>query len=75
MPQMGGTELARRVHELYPELPVLYTSGYTENAIVHNSAVDVGLALLQKPFLPGVLARRVRAILDEARTLKERAPS
>lgn len=74
MPQMGGRELARRVLELYPDLPVLYTSGYTENAIVHNGALDIGLALLQKPFLPAALVRRVRAILDEQRALSERAP-
>ncbi|MCC6875150.1 MAG: PAS domain S-box protein [Sandaracinaceae bacterium] len=64
MPQMGGRELARRVLELHPDVAVLYLSGYTENAIVHHGTLEAGLALLQKPFLPDALLRRVRDVLD-----------
>jgi CheY-like chemotaxis protein len=67
MPQMGGRELARRVLELHPDMAVLYLSGYTENAIVHHGTLEAGLALLQKPFLPDALLRRVREVLDAAR--------
>jgi two-component system cell cycle sensor histidine kinase/response regulator CckA len=65
MPEMNGPELARRVSELHPEAKVLFMSGYTDKAIdVHG--LDLGLMLLEKPFLPAVLASRVRAALDSA---------
>ncbi len=60
---MDGPELARRALELRPELCVLYTSGYTENAIVHHGRLDAGVHLLQKPYRRGDLARKVREAL------------
>ncbi len=64
MPQMGGQELALRMRERFPELRILYMSGYTENAIVHHGVLEPDLVFLQKPFLPTTLLRRVREILD-----------
>jgi signal transduction histidine kinase/CheY-like chemotaxis protein len=64
MPHMSGKELADRFRTLYPQTKVLFTSAYTENAIVHQGVLDPGVALLQKPFTPSALARRVRDILD-----------
>jgi CheY-like chemotaxis protein len=65
MPHMSGTELADRVRALYPYTKILFTSAYTENAIVHQGVVGKGVLLLQKPFTPSALARKVREVLDE----------
>jgi len=50
MPEMSGRELADRALKNRPDLKVLYTTGYTRNAVVHNGIVDPGTAFLQKPF-------------------------
>ena len=65
MPHMSGKELADRVRALYPHTRILFTSAYTENAIVHQGVLDKGVALLQKPFTPSALARKLREVLDE----------
>ena len=64
MPVMTGRQLADRAHELRPALKVLYTTGYTRNAVVHNGMVDVGVALLAKPYSIIDLARKVRSVID-----------
>jgi PAS domain S-box-containing protein len=64
MPEMSGRELAGRARELLPDLKVLYTTGYTRNAIVHNGILDPGTSLLTKPFSIDELAGTVRRILD-----------
>jgi hypothetical protein len=47
-----------------PGIKVLYTTGYTPNAIVHNGVVDPGVQLISKPFTLEQLARKVHAVLD-----------
>ncbi|MCF7643589.1 hypothetical protein IMW66_15915, partial [Acinetobacter johnsonii] len=47
-----------------PQLVVLFTSGYTENAIVHDGRLDAGVELLSKPYTREQLARKVRAVLE-----------
>jgi CheY-like chemotaxis protein len=64
MPHMGGKELADRVHALFPHTKILFTSAYTENAIVHQGVLNEGVVLLQKPFTLAVLAFKLRAVLD-----------
>jgi FixJ family two-component response regulator len=64
MPHMSGTELARRLRERRPETRVLFTSGYTENAIVHHGVLDPTLAFLQKPYVLETLLGKVRSVLD-----------
>lgn len=60
---MGGRELAQKALEIKPDLKVLYTSGYTENAIVHHGRLDPGVMLLNKPYRRVDLARKIRAAL------------
>jgi signal transduction histidine kinase/ActR/RegA family two-component response regulator len=63
---LSGRELADAVQQLRPGLPVLFTSGYTENAIVHHGRLDPGVLLLSKPYRHQDLARAVRSALDAA---------
>lgn len=64
MPGMSGRELSRIAGELRPGLKVLYCSGYSADAIIHQGRLDAGVQLLTKPFRRGDLARRVREVLD-----------
>ncbi len=61
----NGAELSREAVALKPELPVLFMSGYTENAVIHNGRLDPGVRLLEKPFTTNKLAEAVRAALRE----------
>jgi signal transduction histidine kinase/CheY-like chemotaxis protein len=65
MPEMSGRQLADRARRKRPDLKVLYTTGYTRNAIVHNGMLDPGTNLLTKPFSIEELAGKIRKILDE----------
>lgn len=64
MPRMNGKEVAGRLRAIYPDMRVLYVSGYTADAIDHHGVLETGIQFLQKPFSPLVLAMRVREILD-----------
>ena len=64
MPRMGGLELARRLTATRPGLRVLYTSGYTEDALSEAEIDMPGRAFLGKPFTPRSLVQAVRALLD-----------
>ncbi len=65
---MSGRQLADAARALRPDLPVLYTSGYTENAIVHQGRLDPGVLLLGKPYLRSELAEKLHQALARKRT-------
>jgi YesN/AraC family two-component response regulator len=64
MPHMNGHALAEAVRRFRPDVKVLYMSGYTDDAIARHGVLDPGTVLLQKPFTPAALARKVREVLD-----------
>jgi PAS domain S-box-containing protein len=63
---LKSTELARKARERMPNLAVLFTSGYTENAIVHSGRLDEQVELLSKPYTREALARKIRHVLANA---------
>jgi PAS domain S-box-containing protein len=64
MPRMGGKELADWLKISRPNVKILYTSGYADNAIVHHGVLDPGTHFLQKPFSLKTLSHKVREVLD-----------
>ena len=60
---LGSPELARKARERLPNIAVLYTSGYTDNAIVHGGRLDEGVDLLSKPYSREAMARKIRQVL------------
>jgi len=63
---LSGPRLAEEAARLRPGIRVLYTSGYTENAVVHHGRLDPGVALLSKPYRRQELAEKLRAVLGPA---------
>ena len=68
---VNGRTLATRAIEINPRIKVLFTSGYTENSIVHNNRLDPGVEFLSKPYDRERLAMKVRRILDGPLKKKE----
>ena len=65
MPVMGGKEMADALRTSHPDTKVLFTSGYTEDALGHHGVLRPGILFLQKPYMTATLARKVREVLDE----------
>jgi FixJ family two-component response regulator len=62
--KLNGRQLADEVSKTRPDLRVVYTSGYTENAIIHHGRLDLGVLLLAKPYRKSDLARIIRKALS-----------
>jgi len=65
MPGMSGRELARRLSRIRPGLKTLYTSGYTEDVIIHDGILERGIEFLGKPYTLHSVAQKVRQVLDK----------
>jgi two-component system cell cycle sensor histidine kinase/response regulator CckA len=65
MPLMGGKVMAEWLKATYPDLKILFTSGYTDDAITHHGVLEEGVEFLPKPYTLATLARKVRQLLDE----------
>ncbi|MCF8112321.1 MAG: response regulator [Desulfotignum sp.] len=65
MPEMNGRELARQIKALYPQIRLLFMSGYTANVIAHQGVLDQGVQFIQKPFSMQKIAARVDTALKQ----------
>ncbi len=69
---LKSADVARKAKQRLPGLAVLFTSGYTENSIVHGGRLDPGVQLLSKPYTREALARKIRYVLDQEKQAKPR---
>jgi CheY-like chemotaxis protein len=67
MPHMNGHELASKLSSLRPDMKILYVSGYSDNDIGDHGVLDPRFELLQKPFTPQTLARKIRDVIREGK--------
>ncbi|MFA7465648.1 MAG: response regulator, partial [Syntrophales bacterium] len=67
MPGMNGRELAERLIQIQPRMRVLFTSGYTENVIIHHGIVEENLAFISKPYTMQTLAHKIREVLNQGK--------
>ncbi len=65
MPEIGGQELAQRLSELHPDLPVIFMSGYTDDDLTRRGLLEAGIPFLEKPFSPAALTRMMRSVLSK----------
>ncbi|MDG3577818.1 PAS domain S-box protein [Rhizobium sp. YJ-22] len=74
---LKSADLARKARERQPQMAVLFTSGYTENSIVHGGRLDPDVQLLSKPYTREALARKIRHVLDanKQRLAKPKPPA
>ena len=66
MPGMNGRQLADKIRSFFPQLKVLFMSGYTANVIVDNGVLKEGMEFIQKPFSINGLSEKIRSILAPA---------
>jgi CheY-like chemotaxis protein len=66
MPELGGRQLAQRLIQEWPDLPVVFMSGYADDDVARRGLLDAGVAFLEKPLSPDVLTRKMRQVLEGA---------
>lgn len=71
MPEMNGRDLAEKVTQIFPNIKLLFMSGYAADVITHQGVLDEGVAFMQKPFATNELAKKIRAVLDNASRTKK----
>ncbi len=64
MPQMSGKEVAGKIRAIYPDMKIIFASGYTYDLKFQSDEMESGMTFLKKPFSPRALAHKVRAALD-----------
>ena len=64
MPELNGKEFVSKVNKIFPNVKVIYVSGYTDNHIVHNGLLDEDVNFIHKPYSVTTLAAKVREVLD-----------
>jgi CheY-like chemotaxis protein len=64
MPGLSGQEMARRIRETQPELPILFISGYTDNVVLRHGLLDGTFSFLEKPFTAERLGNKIREVLS-----------
>jgi CheY-like chemotaxis protein len=64
MPELGGRELAQRLRAGWPDLPVVFMSGYTNDDVTRRGLLDAGVPFLEKPVSPEALSRKMRQVLE-----------
>ena len=65
MPKMTGKKLAEAVYAEYPEIKVLYMSGYTDNVIAHQGVLAPNIEFINKPLVPSLLTKKIREVLEK----------
>jgi CheY-like chemotaxis protein len=65
MPEMNGRDLAKKITAIFPEIKLLFMSGYSANVITQQGVLNDGVAFMQKPFSMNELAEKIRGILDD----------
>lgn len=71
MPKIGGLELMEQLRSRQADLKVLLTSGYTDGAMFHRDYLPPETGFLPKPYMPVVLAQKVREVLDQSSAHRE----
>ncbi len=72
LPGMNGRELAERLSSIRPSMKVVFTSGYTDDALAHRGVLDSGVCRVEKPFSADALSGAVRAVLDDDKPIGEK---
>jgi CheY-like chemotaxis protein len=67
MPEMNGRELAQQLKALYPDIKIVFMSGYTSNVIAHHGVLDDGVNFIEKPLSKKDLAFKIKEALDDSK--------